>query len=282
MQHTSSNLNLRKLDYVAWFWALSLILIPLTYIFIISFMSRGEFGGIVFKFTLDNYKKIFDIGLSQLVFISFLRSVGVAALTTILCLFLGFPLAAFMVFRGGHFKSLLFFLLVIPFWTQFLIRVYAWMSLLSDNGLIAKYLGVNWLFTFNAVIIGMVYNYLPYMTMSLYVNLEKLDISLLDAASDLGGSRFKRFTHVVLPHAWPGIMAGSIMVFIPSLGEFVIPDILGGSKHALVGNILEQQFLQSRHWPFGSALSAIFILVVGLCLLTLSSLKKNKDLEELI
>ncbi len=267
---------------MAWFWALSLVLAPMAYIIIISFMTRGPYGGVVMTPTLSNYTKLFDQGLTPLIAWAFLRSVLMAAATTVLCLLCGFPLALFLVFKSGKYRNLLFFLLVIPFWTQFLIRVYAWMSLLSDNGIFTQVFGTTWLFTYKAIFIGMLYNYLPYMTMSLYVNIEKLDVMLLDAAADLGASQFVKFVKIVLPLTMPGILAGSIMVFIPALGEFVIPDVLGGGKKFFIGNLLAQQFLTARNWPFGAALSVVLIIVVGLSFYLLSRLGKGRELEELI
>ncbi len=268
-------------SFMAWVWAISLVLAPLTYVLVISFMSRGTYGGVVMTPHLDNYRKIFEPGLRPLIFWAFMRSVGMATITTILCLLFGFPLAMFLVFRAGRMRQILFFLLVIPFWTQFLIRVYAWMSLLSENGLISKVFGVHWLFTYKAIFIGMLYNYLPYMTMSLYVNLEKLDWLLIEAAADLGASNWTRFRKIIWPLTMPGIVAGSIMVFIPSLGEFVIPDVLGGAKKFFVGNLLAQQFLSARNWPFGSALSVALILLVALSFWVLSRIQRGSDIEEM-
>ncbi|MBK9294023.1 MAG: ABC transporter permease [Oligoflexia bacterium] len=267
---------------VAWVWAISFVLAPLCYVILISFARRGTYGGVVFDFTFNNYLKILDSGLAPLVLSSFLRSVLMAFLTTFSCLLMAFPLSYFLVFKSGKYKNLLFFLLLVPFWTQFLIRVYAWMSLLSDNGMLSKILGTSLLFTTKAIFIGMVYNYLPYMALSLYVNLEKLDPLLLDAASDLGASRFIKTVKVILPLTMPGIVAGCIMVFIPALGEFVIPDILGGSKQYFVGNLLAQQFLSARDWPFGAALSVILILIMGASFFAIAAFMRGKKIEEMI
>lgn len=276
-----TSLKTKPSELISWVWAVGLILAPLSYILFISFMDRGTYGGIVFHPQLTNYAKIFDAGMFSLIGSAFLRSVVVAFLTTLLCLALGLPLALFLVFKAGKWKNILFFLLVIPFWTQFLIRVYAWMTILSDNGILNRLFGVNWLFSYKAILIGMVYNYLPYMTMSLYVNLEKLDKSLLDAAADLGASGFARFYKIVLPLSVPGIVAGTIMVFIPALGEFVIPDVLGGGKNFFVGNLLTQQFLSVRDWPFGAALSVILMLIVVTSFNLIGKYKSSdQDLEE--
>jgi spermidine/putrescine transport system permease protein len=211
------------------------------------------------------------------------RSILLAVLSTLLCIFFGFPLALFLVFRAGRYRNLLFFLLIIPFWTNFLIRTYAWVVILSDNGWLNHVLelcglgpqALHWLFTPQAVLLGMFYNYLPYMAMSLYVSVEKLDTKLLEAASDLGAGPIKRFVKIVLPLSIPGLVAGSIMVFVPSLGEFVIPDILGGGTSLFVGNLLAQQFLTVRNWPFGAALSVMLILLIGLCLFIFEKITKG-------
>lgn len=268
--------------FFTWMWALGLVLGPLGYIVFISFMNRGTYGGVVFTATLQNYIKIFDPALAPLILMSLLRSLLMAFITTLACLFIGLPLAMFMVFRSGKYRQVLFFLLLIPFWTQFLIRVYAWMTLFSDNGVINSLFGVNWLFTYKAVFVGMLYNYLPYMVMSLYVNLEKFDKLLLEASADLGASNFTTFFKVILPIIKPGIITGSIMVFIPALGEFVIPDVLGGGKTFFVGNLLTQQFLFARNWPFGASLSVVFILLVVLSFFIFSKVSKDSKVEDLL
>jgi spermidine/putrescine transport system permease protein len=251
-----------------------LVVAPLFYVVIISLMSRGPYGGIVWNLTLDNYSRIFEPGVREILLMSLARSVGLAFLTTLFCVLVGFPLALFLVYRGGKWRSALFFLLIIPFWTNFLIRTYAWMVLLSDNGWLNHILeklgmgpqALHLLFTPQAVLIGMLYNYLPSMTMSLYVSVEKMDPKLLDAAADLGAGPMKRFFKVIVPLCMPGLIAGSIMVFIPAMGEFVIPDILGGGTTLFVGNLLAQQFLVVRHWPYGAALSVILMAMVGICI----------------
>ena len=270
--------------FVAWAWIFSLVVAPLIYIVVISFMSRGQYGGIQGPLTLDNYSKMFSSGMGPTLASSLLRSLALAFLSTLLCTLVGFPLALFLVFKAGRWRNVLFFLLIIPFWTNFLIRTYAWVVILSDNGWLNHMLellglgpsALHWLFTSQAVLIGMFYNYLPYMAMSLYVSVEKLDTKLLEAAADLGAGPMKRFFKVVLPLSIPGLVAGSIMVFIPSLGEFVIPDILGGGTSLFVGNLLAQQFLTVRNWPFGSALSVALIILIGICLFVFEKVTKGK------
>jgi spermidine/putrescine transport system permease protein len=271
-------------SFVAWAWILSLVIAPLLYIIVISFMSRGQYGGIQRPFTLDNYARMFSPGMGPTLAATLIRSLILAFLSTLLCILVGFPLALFLVFKSGKWRTVLFFLLIIPFWTNFLIRTYAWVIILSDNGWLNHVLEVmgfgtsvlHWLFTPQAVLLGMFYNYLPYMAMSLYVSVEKLDTKLLEAAADLGAGPLKRFFKVVLPLSIPGLVAGSIMVFIPSLGEFVIPDILGGGTSLFVGNLLAQQFLTVRNWPFGSALSVALIILIGICLFVFEKATKGK------
>jgi len=270
---------------VSWIWALSLVAAPLIYIFLVSFLSRGTYGGLVWTFSGANYHRVLD----PLFFSILLRSVLLAFFNTLVCACLAYPLALFFVFKAGRYKNLLFFLLILPFWTNFLIRTYAWVVLLSDNGWINKVIhllgftdtNVNWLFTNQAVALGMVYNYLPYMAMSLYVSLEKLDVRLLEAAGDLGAGPLRRFWKVTFPLSVPGLAAGSIMVFIPSLGEYVIPDILGGGRTVYIGNLLGSQFLTTRNWPLGSALSVVLVLLIFGMLQVLEHWSEADD-EELL
>jgi len=269
---------------VAWGWALSLVMAPLLYIITISFLSRGQYGGVQSPATVENYTKLLSPGLGATLASSLLRSITLAALSTFLCILVGFPLSLFLVFRAGKWRNVLFFLLIIPFWTNFLIRTYAWVVILSDNGWLNHILeslgfgpsALHWLFTPQAVLLGMFYNYLPYMAMSLYVSVEKLDTKLLEAAADLGAGPFKRFIKIIFPLSIPGLVAGSIMVFIPALGEFVIPDILGGGTSLFVGNLLAQQFLTVRNWPFGSALSVVLIILIGICLFVFEKITKGQ------
>jgi spermidine/putrescine transport system permease protein len=268
---------------VAWVWGISLVIAPLFYIILISFLSRGDYGGIKVVFTLENYRRMLEPSLGATMVSTLGRSILLAFLSTALCILFGFPLALFLVFRAGKYRNMLFFLLIIPFWTNFLIRTYAWVVILSDNGWLNHVLSLcgfgpqalHWLFTPQAVLLGMFYNYLPYMAMSLYVSVEKLDTKLLEAAADLGAGPMKRFFKIILPLSIPGLVAGSIMVFVPSLGEFVIPDILGGGTSLFVGNLLAQEFLTVRNWPFGSALSVVLIILIGLCLVFFEKITKG-------
>lgn len=278
------------LSFFAWIWAFMLVVAPLVYVVVISFLSRNNIGGMDWTFSLESYQKLFDPEYGRTILSSLGRSAVLAALTTFACIVVGFPLALYLVFMAGRWRNALFFLLIIPFWTNFLIRTYAWMVLLSDNGWINHMLesigfgpqALHWLFTSKAVFIGMFYNYLPYMAMSLYVSVEKLDVKLLEAAADLGAGQLKRFFKITLPLCAPGLAAGSLMVFIPALGEFVIPDILGGGTNLFIGNLLSQQFLTVRNWPLGSAISVVLIVVIGLCLVIFEKVNQDKDGEFLV
>lgn len=289
MTGTRANQNQPLISGLATFWAASLVLAPLLYVVVISFLSRGTYGGVEAVPTIANYARIFEAESGSVLGSIMGRSLWLALASTLLCILAGFPLALFLVFRAGRYRQALFFLLIIPFWTNFLIRTYAWVVILSDNGWlnqVAESAGLgpqffHLLFTPQAVLLGMFYNYLPYMAMSLYVSVEKLDVKLLEAAADLGAGPLTRFYKIILPLSVPGLVAGSIMVFIPALGEFVIPDILGGGTNLYMGNLLAQQFLTVRHWPFGAALSVILILIIGLCIYLSERGTKDKP-EELL
>ncbi|GAK53896.1 binding-protein-dependent transport systems inner membrane component [Candidatus Moduliflexus flocculans] len=256
--------GLWALLFPAGFWLFFFFLVPLGIILVYSFVLRGVYGGVEWTGTLENYTRAIDPLYVKILW----RSLGIALFTTIFCLLCGYPLAYFIAFAPRRWKNLLLILLIIPFWTNFLIRTYSWIVILQEEGLINSLLlslGVihqplNLLYTMKSVMIGMVYGYLPFMVLPLYSSLEKLQPSLLEASMDLGANRVKTFLHVTLPLTAPGMVAGIILVFIPTIGEFVIPDLLGGAKTVLVGNVITNQFLTARDWPFGAAIT--FILVV--------------------
>jgi spermidine/putrescine transport system permease protein len=249
-------------------WLGLFFLVPLLYILAYSFGTSGIYGGITLGFNPGNYLRVFDPLYLEIVG----RTLVIALLNTFLCLLLGYPLAYFIAFKGGSRKNLLILLVMIPFWTSLLLRAYAWVVILGGNGIANRalqFLGitdgpVNLIFTPQAVALGMVYSYLPFMILPLYAALEKFDVRLKEAAQDLGASRWHTFWRVTFPLSMPGVIAGSILVFIPSAGEFVIPTLLGGARTVLVGNLIQQQFLQARDWAFGSALAMMLAaLLVG-------------------
>jgi spermidine/putrescine transport system permease protein len=249
-------------------WLGLFFLVPLLFILAYSFGTSGIYGGITLGFNPGNYLRVFDPLYLEIVG----RTLVIALLNTFLCLLLGYPLAYFIAFKGGSRKNLLILLVMIPFWTSLLLRAYAWVVILGGNGIANRalqFLGitdgpVNLSFTPQAVIMGMVYSYLPFMILPLYAALEKFDARLKEAAQDLGASRWHTFWRVTFPLSMPGVIAGSILVFIPSAGEFVIPNLLGGARTVLVGNLIQQQFLLARDWAFGSALAMMLAaLLVG-------------------
>jgi len=240
---------------------------PLLIVFVYSFLERGKYGGVEWVFTLDNIRRVFD----PLYFKTFLRSFYIAIVTTFITLALGYPLAYFIAKSPPSRRNALLFALMIPFWTNFLIRTYAWVMLLrTHTGLINVSL-MNWglinkpLHLYGndfAIILGLVYGWLPVMVLLIYAALERLDESLLEAARDLYASSFSAFRRVTWPLSLPGVVAGSMLVFIPSLGAFVTPAILGGGKSLMIGNIISNQFLGAHDWPFGSALSMVMMIAM--------------------
>jgi spermidine/putrescine transport system permease protein len=245
------------------------MLAPLAIIVIYSFLTRGAYGGVEFPWTAENFTRLWD----PVYGVIFLRSFWIAAVATALCLILGFPLAMFIA-RSGPRKNLFLSLVILPFWTSFLIRTYAWMFILRDTGIVnsaLEALGIirqplPLLYNDGAVILGLVYGFLPFMVLPLYATLERLDPSLLEAAADLGARPWRALVDVTLPLCAPGIRAGAILVFVPCLGTYLTSDLLGGSKTVLIGNVVQNQFTASRDWPFGAALS-LALMAIALVLL---------------
>jgi spermidine/putrescine transport system permease protein len=243
------------------FWYLFLLVVPIALVVIYSFGDRGPDGGYVPGFSGANYELVFERPDP------FILSLELAIVGTILCALIAFPLAYFIATRVTKRKTLLIILLVIPFWTSFLIRTIAWLTILGPRGVggflsdltgqDVTILGTPW-----AVLLGIVYNYLPLMVFPLYVTLERLDRTLLEASKDLGAARWATFRQVTLPIVWPGLITGSILVFIPLMGEYVIPSILGRGKIFLIGNVLNLDFLSSRNWPAGSAKAVVLIAIM--------------------
>ncbi len=255
---------------------------PLLIVFVYSFLERGKYGGVEWVFTLDNIRRVFD----PLYFKTFLRSFYIAIVTTLITLGLGYPLAYFIAKSPPSRRNALVFALMIPFWTNFLIRTYAWVMLLrTHTGLINVTL-MNWGIISKplplygndfAIILGLVYGWLPVMVLPIYAALERLDESLLEAARDLYASSGKAFWRVTWPLSIPGVVAGSMLVFIPSLGAFVTPAILGGGKSLMIGNIISNQFLGAHDWPFGSALS--MVMMIAMLIATLIYFRWTKKSE---
>lgn len=256
--------------------------IPTLIMVMATIANPGDYGGLApiltidqngwhWDITLDNYHRFFEDSLYLALFI---KSFGYAVVTTLCCLVLAYPLAMLIARSGKQWRDLLILLVILPFWSNFLIRVYAWMIILSPEGALSKALNsvlipfgfqpVTLLYSPFAVIVGLVYVHLPFMILPLYANLEKHDPALLDAAQDLGAGVWSRFWKITFPLSLPGVFAGSALVFIPALGAFAVSDILGGTDGLMIGNLISQQFLGSRDWPFGSVLSIILtVLALG-------------------
>jgi spermidine/putrescine transport system permease protein len=249
----------------AYLYLISLFAIPLVIVFVFSFASRSRTGRPVLSdWNLDSWAKLAD----PLVRTIALRSVWLALLNTVLCLLLAYPFAYWIATRARQStRTVLLILVLIPFWSNFLVRTYAWRTLLDSDGLVTQVgeatgLWGQMLFTQPAVFIGLLYGYLPFMVLPLYAALERMDWSLVEGARDLYASGWTAFRRVTLPLSRPGIIAGSILVFIPSLGAYVTPDILGGAKTTLLGNYIVAQFGSARNWPFGAALSSAILVVM--------------------
>jgi spermidine/putrescine transport system permease protein len=245
--------------------------LPLGIVMVISLTERGS--PLVWELTLANYARLADPLLLTIMG----RSLWMACVTTILCLVFGYPLAYFIVQRRMPARSWLYFLTVLPLWANSLVLTYAWMVVLRVDGVVdrlarlAGWLGthesLNWLYTPGAVMAGLVYWYLPFMVYPIYSSLEKFDWRLFEAAQDLGATRVAAFFKVLLPLTWPGVLAGGLLVFIPALSNFVVPQFLGGAKAALIGNVIQERFLsQPQDWPLGSALALVVMLVISLAI----------------
>ncbi len=251
-------------------WLLLVILAPLAIVVVVSLATRGPYGRTVYEFTPSNFLRAFD----PLYLRAYWRTAWIATTTTLLCAVVSYPVAYYLALRAPErWKRPLLVLTVIPFWTSFLIRTYAWILLLRSEGVINSALmgtgligaPLKLLYSDVAVLIGQVYGELPFMILPIYVALDRLDIRLLEAAQDLGANRFWTFARITLPLSRPGLIAGIALVFIPSLGAFITPDLLGGAKSVMIGNLIQNQFTQLNQ-PFGSALSLILTATVLLLL----------------
>jgi len=256
----------------AWLLAPSLVwmglfcILPLSIVFLISVASRGTYGGVEWTFTLANYRDLVD----PLYLYIYARSFALALATTGLCLGLGFPLAYYIARAPARWQGIWLMLVLIPFWTNFLVRTYAWMNVLRADGLLNTILigtgvvagPIEMLYSDAAVLIGLVYGYLPFMVLPLYVAVERIDRSLIEAARDLSASGWAVFTRVIVPLAKPGIVAGCLLVFIPSLGAYITPDLLGGARSMMIGNFIQHEYLVVRDWPLGSAASFVLMAIV--------------------
>lgn len=261
------------------------VALPLVYIFVLSFLKRDVLWGVTNQFTLDNYKKLLDPVYLK----TFATSFELALSTTLITMLIGYPFGYFMGRLMPQRRKLVMLLVVVPFWTNALVRIYGWMILMRSGGVfnsILLNLGLvdvpaKMLYTYGAVLVGMVYSLLPFMILPVYSSVEKMDWGLVEAARDLGASRFTAFMTVTLKLTLPGLLSGFVLVFVPSIGLFFISDLMGGGKIMLVGNLIKNQLLQSRDWPFGAALS---VMLMALTLFIIWGYRKitKSDLEGLV
>ena len=253
-------------------WMLAFFLLPLLLVFAISFASRGLYGGVRWAFSFTNYAMLID----PLYLRIYVRSVVLAAATTTVCLVMGYPLAYFIARAPARWQGVWLLLVIIPFWTNFLVRTYAWMFILRTEGLLNTVLldmgiirtPIEMLYTDGAVLIGLVYGYLPFMVLPLYAAIERLNRSVVEAAWDLYANGWSVFWRIMFPLTKSGVIAGCLLVFIPSVGAYITPDLLGGAKTMMVGNLIQHEYLVVRDWPFGSAVSFVLMALVVLGVLT--------------
>ncbi len=264
-----------KLTYPYVVWMGLFIIIPMLLVLYYSVTTLTNNGEV--SFSLENYTRL----LQPIYFKVILRSINLALISTFICLLLGYPMA-FILSKSKN-GDFLLFLFIAPMWMNLLLRTYSWLTLLEKNGLINSILGffgfekVNLLYNSTAVVIGMVYNFLPFMVLPIHSVLKKIDKSVLEAAQDLGANSFVRFIKIILPLSIPGIISGITMVFMPAVSTFVISVLLGGSQYTLVGNLIEQQFLTVGDWNFGSAISILMMIVILLSMAIMSMVDKDNE-----
>ena len=260
--------------------------LPILYMFLLSFLSRAEVWGVDFDFTLENYKRI----LEPLYLNTFKDSFQLAAITTVLVFLLGYPYGYFMARMSAVWKKRMMLLIMIPFWTSALIRLYGWIIVFRSNGVLDKllmWLGITekplkLLYSYPAVVVGMIYALLPFMILSVYSSAEKLDYSLVEAAKDLGASSWTAFWTVSFKLTLPGVLSGVILTFVPSMGLFYIADILGGNKIVLVGSVIQEQMTKGRNQPFAAALSAILLILTMIMIRIYKKIAGTSELEGLV
>lgn len=270
---------MKRYAYIYALWGILFIVFPLTLILLYSLNANKDI--VNFSFTLNNYSKFFEPLYLKILFVS----LGVAAISTLMCLLIGYPIAYIISQFNEKIRNNLIMVFIIPMWMNFLLRTYAWLTLLGRNGLINKALGLidlgpfNLMYNMKAVAIGMVYNFLPFMVLPIYTVLLKIDKRLIEAAKDLGCNSFMVFLKVIFPLSLPGIYTGITMVFIPAISTFVIPNLLGGNNFYLIGNLIEKQFTFTGDWGFGSAISIVLIVIMIIFMVLPGLLKKNKNKE---
>lgn len=270
---------MKKYSYMYFMWSLVFIVFPLILVLVYSFNSSSGMSLANFSPTFDNFRRVFEPLYIKIFLVSILLAIG----STLLCIVVGYPVAYYISRMSDKWRNSLMLLFVVPMWMNFLLRTYAWLTLLGNNGLINKFLGLfgiaplNLMYNINAIMLGMVYNFLPFMVLPIYSTLVKMDKSLIEAAKDLGATNAQIFKKVIFPLSLPGVYTGITMVFIPAISTFVIPDLLGGNRFYLIGNLIEKQFTFTGDWAFGSAISIVLILIMFVIMILQNLFEDNTE-----
>lgn len=273
---------MKRFQQLAWpyiVWALMMLVLPMALIALYSIMNQGN-SIISFSFTLEHYVKFFTDPDFLLIL---WRSLMIAVKTTILCLLLGYPIAYYIARSSEKVQNALILCITLPMWINMLVRTYAWIGLLSSGGIVQKILGffglgkVELLYTEGAVLLGMVYNFLPFMILQIQTSLSKMDRSLLEASADLGASPAQTFRRITLPLSLPGVINGITLVFLPAVSSFFIPKLLGGGQYFLIGNMIENQFITVGEWNFGSAVSMIMAIIMMLLMMAVKKVEQRNE-----
>jgi spermidine/putrescine transport system permease protein len=258
-------------------WLVALFVVPLGFLLAISFGTTDDLGQAIYAWQPENYTRVFDPAFVPVL----LRSVGFALATVVLCLLIGYPVAYYIAIFGGRWKNVLLAMVVLPFFVNYLVRTYAWIAMLGDDGLVNGLLGgdLRFLNTPYAVIGGLVYGFLAFMILPIYASLDRMDPSLIEAGKDLYGGPWETFRNVTWPHTMQGVLAGSVLVFLPAVGDFVSASLLGGPDEIMVGNLIQQQFQASDNWPFGAALTTVMMafLLIWMVLYLRSAARASKQ-----
>jgi spermidine/putrescine transport system permease protein len=258
-------------------WLLLLFVTPVGFLLALSFGYTDDLGEAIYSTRLDNYERLVDPDYLPVLF----RSVGFALATVVLCLLIGYPVAYYIAVFGGRWKNVLIALVVLPFFVNYLIRTYAWIAMLGDDGLVNGVLdsSIRFINTPYAVIGGLVYGFLAFMILPIYAALDRMDPALIEAGKDLYGGPWETFRHVTLPHTIQGVLAGSVLVFLPAVGDFVAASLLGGPGEVMVGNLIQQQFQASDNWPFGAALTIAMMafLLIWMSLYLRAAARETKE-----
>lgn len=260
-------------------WMIIFIVFPTLLVLLYSITTKQSNGLTTIQFTLENFKRFFDPLYMNILW----DSIFLAAVSTVICLLLGYPAAYIIAKTDLSRRNTVLFLCILPMWMNMLLRTYAWMTILGNNGILNnlfEFLGlpkVNMLYTKGATVMGMVYNFLPFMILPIYTSLSKMDKGILEAADDLGATQYIKFKKIILPLSMPGVISGIIMVFMPAVSTFIIPQLLGGNKNMMIGNLIEKLFIVNGDWNFGSAISIIMMIIILISMSIMNKFDVDKE-----